>query len=181
MRSEQAFSKTFQCGVRNAEYGIGGGSCAVADEHLYFFRRRRQSRDREAQAAHERARTGGPPPTSELWEIPELMAAGGPLPKFTVRCTFEAAPAKGRELLEAVQRFASTRGASAPPSQVWLCVSGGANAVAMVMGYPSLAALEQARAAALADPSTQAFEAQIAALTAPVRSPEIFEILAPTS
>lgn len=119
----------------------------------------------------------GRPPSSALWEVPQAPT-GAPAATFTVRFTFEAAAGKGRELRELLEQRRTELASSGRNSSLWVRVSGGPLSLAMVAGHDSLAAIEQVRAAALADPATQTYQQRLTPLLATsVEAPDWFEIL----
>ena len=122
------------------------------------------------------------PPANELWELPDISlanppAAGAGTGRFTVRWRFDPVIGKGGELIQAVRGMAADIGGDRP-SSFWLRVAGGPFSVGLVYAYESLAAIEQARAAAMANPRIIEHRQKLACLvTPPNDTPEIFEIL----
>jgi len=121
----------------------------------------------------------GRPPSTALWEIPQATTGGlRPAGKFTTRWTYDPAPGKGRELRELLEQRTKEVAAAGRTASIWVRVSGGPLSLAMVAELDSLAALEQLRAARLADPATQTFMQRLTPLlAAPPETPDIFEIL----
>ena len=118
----------------------------------------------------------GQPFIRELWEI-VVPAPAGPVPAFTTRFTYEAAPGKAAELRRTVEEFAKKRNNTSGRRSVGVLVSGGPASVAVVAAFADLAELEATRAQAIAQPDT-AYLQQLAACLARLASPQIFQILA---
>ncbi len=120
------------------------------------------------------------PPISELWELPDVSTANPPagVGRFTTRFSFAPAPGNGADVLAAVRETAQRLTAAGNPHSLWLRVSGGPATVGMVGSFENLAALEKARAAALADPALRERTLKlIPLLAAPVETPDVFELL----
>ncbi|HLZ71798.1 MAG TPA: hypothetical protein VKV26_17995 [Dehalococcoidia bacterium] len=117
-------------------------------------------------------------PAIELLEV-LLPAPEGPNPGAVAQTAFEFAPGKGPEVRRLLEEIAKKRNAEGARMGIAMRVSGGPPAYFLTGFHADLAAVEKARAAALADPEAPARAQRLAGLLArPPELPQIFRIIA---